>query len=403
MINSEPMKPPIAEKLRAWWSHKQALDGCLDGAAPADVLAATGWARSLGGVGPYLTLAARAGTSREAVDAAVAGLSIHELPAARNCTYVVPAADFALALKAGVGFSTDIKTVMKLGVTEKEIARLCEAVVSALAKGPLEPDEIRESAGPAVRNLGEEGKKKGVTTTLPVALNQLQTEGEIRRVPIDGRLDRQRYRYALWHPNPLANWKLAAAEITRELARRYFAWTGPATIAEFQWFSALSLKAAKAAIEPLGLTPLAPPHNDRLMFPEDLEKLETFQVPKQAQYRLVSSIDGISLLRRDLKSIVEPADFERMVTRERASGELTDLPSHAIVDRGRVVGIWEYDPARESIAWLPFIARNRDLEKAVAGAEEYIRSQLGDARSFSLDSPKSRIPRIEVLRKAAAR
>jgi hypothetical protein len=393
------------EKLRAWWSHKQALDGRLDGAAPARVLAETGWARSLGGVGPYLTLAARAGTSREAVDAAVASLGIHELPAARNCTYVVPAADFALALKAGTGFSTELKTVMKLGVTEQEIARLREAVVNALGKGPLEPDEIREAAGPAVRNLGEEGKKKGVTTTLPVALNQLQTEGEIRRVPMDGRLDRQRYRYALWRPNPLANWKLPSAEVAVELARRYFTWTGPATIAEFQWFSALSLKAAKAAIEPLGLTPLTPlpPDDDRLMFPEDLEKFASFQVPKEAQYRLVSSIDGISLLRRDLNSIVEPADIERMVTRERASGELTDLPSHAIVDRGKVVGIWEYDPARESIAWLPFIARNRDLEKAVAGAEAYIRSQLGDARSFSLDSPKSRVPRLEALRKAAGR
>ena len=252
------MKPPLEQKLRAWWSHKQALDGRLDGAAPADVLAETGWARSLGGVGPYLTLAARAGTSREAVDAAVASLGIYELPAARNCTYVVPAADFALALKAGAGFSTELKTVMKLGVTEKEIARLREAVVSALGKGPLEPDEIRESAGPAVRNLGEEGKKRGVTTTLPVALNQLQTEGEIRRVPMNGRLDQQRYRYALWRPNPLAQWKLSSAEVAVELARRYFAWTGPATIGEFQWFSALSLKAAKAAIEPLGLTPLTP-------------------------------------------------------------------------------------------------------------------------------------------------
>jgi hypothetical protein len=187
-----------------------------------------------------------------------------------------------------------------------------------------------------------------------------------------------------------------------ELARRYFAWTGPASIAEFQWFSALSLKAAKAAIQPLGLATLDSSDDGRLMFPEDREKLESFQIPKQAQYRLVSSIDGIGLLRRDLKSIVEPSDFASMVTRERATGELTDLPSHAMVDRGRVVGIWEYDPAAESIAWLPFIARNRDLEKAVADTEAYIHSQLGDARSFSLDSPKSRIPRLAALRKGAA-
>jgi hypothetical protein len=167
------MQPQLTAKLRAWWSHKQALDGRLDGAAPAAVLAETGWARSLGGVGPYLTLAARAGTSRSVADAAVAHLAIHELPAARACTYVVPASDFALALQTGAGFAGEMKTALKLGVTEKEIALLCEAVVHSLHHGPLEPDEIRETVGPAVRSLGEEGRKKGPSTTLPVALEQL--------------------------------------------------------------------------------------------------------------------------------------------------------------------------------------------------------------------------------------
>ena len=397
------MKPPPVSKLRAWWSHRQALDGRLEVAAPSSVLAQTGWARSVGGIGPYLALAARAGTSREAADAAVASLAIHELPAARNCTYVVPAADFALALAAGAGCANELKTARKLGVTEKEIARLSEAVLKALAKGPLEPDGIREAAGGAVRNLGGEGKKKGLSTTLPVALEQLQTRGDIRRVPVNGRLDQQRYAYTLWRPNPLAHWKLRADETMVELARRYFAWAGPATIGEFQWFSALSLKAAKAAIEPLGLERLAPPGDDRMLLPEDLEEFQTFQAPEEPQYRLVASIDAISLLRRNLKTIVEPADMERMVTRERARGELMDLPSHAIMDRGRVVGIWEYDPAAESIAWLPFIPRNRELEKAVTRTGEYVRSQLGDARGYSLDSPKSRSPRIAALRQAAGR
>src|SRR5689334_14902017 len=99
------MKVPLNEKLRAWWSHRQALDGRLSGAAPADVLRQTGWARSVGGVGPYLTLHARAGTTRKAADKAAANLEVHELPAVRGCTYVLPAADFALALKAGESFT----------------------------------------------------------------------------------------------------------------------------------------------------------------------------------------------------------------------------------------------------------------------------------------------------------
>jgi hypothetical protein len=390
------MKPRSEDKLRAWWSHRQALDGLLSDSAPGEVLQQTGWARSVAGVGPYLTLFARAGTSREKADHAVANLEIHELPAARSCTYVVPSADFALALKAGQSFNTnDLRVAYKLGVTDKEIAKLSDAVLNALAAGPLDPDEIRAATGKASRSLGEEGKKKGVTTTLPLALGNLQASGDIRRMAVNGRFDQQRYRYSLWQPNPLAKFKLSAEEVQTELARRYFSWIGPATLAEFQWFSALGAKAAKAAIEPLKLESV---EGDRLIFPEDREKLEAFQIPKQSQYVLVSSIDGISLLRRDLKSLVEAEDLP---TRQGAGSGLVDLPNHGIFDRGRLVGLWDYDTSTESIAWTAFIPKNKDLEKAVARTEEYVRTQLGDARSFSLDSPKSRVPRIEALRKAA--
>src|SRR5690242_8373800 len=110
-----------AKKLRAWWFHRQGLEGSLTGKSPAEVLSQTGWARSVGGVGPYLTLFSRGRVSRETADSAVANLEIHELPAARGCTYVVPACDFAFALKAGGDFNNaDMKTAYKLGVTDKE-------------------------------------------------------------------------------------------------------------------------------------------------------------------------------------------------------------------------------------------------------------------------------------------
>src|ERR1043166_6751530 len=120
-------------KLRAWWSHRQGLDVSLQGKPPAQVLASTGWARSVGGVNPYLTLYARAGVSREAADAAVAKLEIHELPSARGCTYVLPAQDFALGLTVGKAFgANEMKVAAKLGVTEKEMDKLCDAVLKAL-------------------------------------------------------------------------------------------------------------------------------------------------------------------------------------------------------------------------------------------------------------------------------
>jgi len=382
-------------RLRAWWWRRQGLDGSLLGQGAPQVLAATGWARSVGGSGPYFTLFSRAGISREQVDAAVANLEIHELPSARGCTYVLPKEDFALGLKVGQEFADDdMGPARKLGVTDKEIERLSYAVIAALKKGPCDPEQIREGVGSAARSLGEEGKKKGVSTTLPLALGKLQSTGDIRRVPVNGRLDQQRYRYTLWKPNPLAKFSLGAEEARVELARRFFRWIGPATLAEWQWFSGLTGKAAKAAVEPLKLAAV----EDRLAFPEDAEAFAKLTLPKKPQYALVSAVDAFFLLRRELSQLIASEDGDRI----KRLGAVKDLESNAILDRGRVVGLWEFDPEVGAIAWASFVKPDAALKEAVARTESYIREQLGDARSFSLDSPKSRAPRIAALRKAAA-
>jgi hypothetical protein len=368
-------------KLQAWYAHRQGLDGSLQGKSAAEVLQRAGWARSVGGVSPYLALFARAGITREQADAAAAKLQIYELPSARGCTYVLSASDFALGLSAGQGFDSDMKAAIKLGVTPKEIAKLCDAVVAALEKGPLDPEALRQATGKAARNLGEQGKKKGVTTTLPLALGELQTSGDIRRIPTNGRFDQQRYQYALWQPNPLRSFKLSPEEVHTELARKYFTWFGPASAAEFQRFSGLGVKAAKAALEPLKLEGIqVAPGEELLLLPGDRSRLESFKPPKEPHYALLGSID----------SLFEHRD------------QFQDFEGHAIVDRGRLVGVWEYDQPAESIAWVSFVKKDKALQQAVTRTEVFVREQLGDARSFSLDSPKSRAPRIAALRKAAA-
>src|SRR5579883_1351116 len=169
--------------IRAWWWRRQGLgsqmQGQMQGRSAQEVLGRTGWARSVGGVGPYLALFSRAGLSRAQVDLSAANLEIHELPSARGCTYVLPASDFALGLRVGQSLGEgEMKVAQKLGVTAREIERLCDAVLAALEKEPLDTEQIREATGRAVRNLGAEGKKKGLITTLPVALGKLQLSGE---------------------------------------------------------------------------------------------------------------------------------------------------------------------------------------------------------------------------------
>lgn len=389
-----------AAKLRAWWFHRQGLDGALKPGAFVESLTRCGWARSVGGSSPYLGFFARVRASREAVDAAIAKVEIHELPAARSCTYIVPASDYALALKAGAPFADgDMKGARKLGVTDAEVEKLGLAVVDALAKGPLDPDGLKSALGDKVRNLGEEGKKKGVSTTLPLALGLLQTQGEIRRIPINGRLDQQRYRYATWRPNPLQKCKLTQDEVFAELARRYFEWTGPATLPEFQWFSGLGVKAAKAVVDPLKLVEM---EDGRFATGALAEEFAAYKAPKDPRYALVGLIDSVLELRRNLKSMLDEADLETPIPGDKgpvAVGKLSDLPSHAILDRGRLVGVWEFDPETDSIAWAMLRGKpDAAVKKVVRAMEEFIRGELGDARSFSLDSPKSRVARLAAIR-----
>ena len=118
---------------------------------------------------------------------------------------------------------------------------------------------------------------------------------------------------------------------------------------------------------------------DLLASEEDRAEFESFKPSKEPHYVLTGVLDNITHLRRT-------EDAERY---------------HLILDRGSVIGRWHFDPETNTIAWNSSIKKNRALEQAVARTEAFIREDLGDARTFSLDSPKSRVPALAALRKAA--
>jgi hypothetical protein len=98
--------------------------------------------------------------------------------------------------------------------------------------------------------------------------------------------------------------------------------------------------AAKAAAAPLDLRP-AEPGGDRLLPPGDAAAWRDFAPPAAPRYALVSSLDAITATRRGLAALVD---------------------------------------------------------EAVARTTRWVRDDLGDARSFSLDSPASRAPRLRAIR-----
>ena len=142
--------------------------------------------------------------------------------------------------------------------------------------------------------------------------------------------------------------------------------------------------------------------SNRLMLPDDLPAFNKFKTPTKPVYALVSSLDAMFLLRRNIATLVPAAALRQKVYGEKGMAELgglADLSSNAILDRGSVIGLWEFDPETSALVWFTFAKPDPAVRNCIAKTEAYVRDQLGDVRSFSLDSPKSRTPRIEAIRK----
>lgn len=402
---SVPPETLTAERLRAWAWHRQGLDGSLAGHSAAEVLARAGWARSVGGANPYLTLFARAGIRRQQVDADVLALRIYELPSARGCTYVLGAEDFAWALKLGKDSAEVFKVLGRLGVDRGELRLLEEQVLHALAEAghPLDPKQLKEELGDSVRSLGEEGKRQGVSTTLPTALGLLQRDGRIRRVPANGRLDQQRYAYTLWD---LPASPLDTDAARRELIRRYLGWTGGATLKQSQWFTGFTVAQSKAALAAVGSVEVPTAHpaakGEALwMLPDDVDRLAAFELPAEEQIQLLAGTDSLVIQRRNAGELFTDGDGDATLLGATLALQ-ADLPDHPILDRGRIIGLWQYDPARRRIAHWLFRGPTPAVLQRIAEVEAWIREDLGDFRSFSLDSPASRQERIDALDEASA-
>lgn len=398
-LQAERLTPGL---LRAWAWHKQGLDGSLAGATSEEVLARAGWARSVGGANPYLTLFARAGIRRDQVDQDVLDLKIHELPTARGCAYVLGREDFAWALSLGRNAEEAFRVLARLGVDRGEITLLEEQILHVLseAEGPMDPKQLRDELGESVRSLGEEGRKKGASTTLPTALGLLQADGRIRRVPVNGRLDQQRYTYTPWG---LPRSTLGPEDARAELIRRYLGWTGGATLGQSQWFSGFTVAQSKAALAATGAVEVPTLSGGPLwMLPDDVDRLSRFTAPEKEQIQLLAGTDSLVLQRRNSADLFAEADKGRKVLNSTLALQ-ADLPDHPILDRGRIIGLWQYDPGKARIAHWLFDGPTPAVARRIAEVEAWIQEDLGDFRSYSLDSPASRQERVDALDAAGGR
>lgn len=363
------------------------LDGSAQSLSTPDVLASNGWLRGVGGSTPYLGLFARCKSHRSAIDTLIEDNLVCELPSARGCTYVLPQQHFALGLAhARTALKANRRTAAKLGLNDSQIESQKEHVLKHLCDKPLSPAEIKAELGDVIVSFGEEGKKRGMTTSLPMVLCELQAEGKVKRIPENGRLDQERYRYEVWDPNGI----LYDGDAEFDLIRLVVVWSGVVSIDDICWFTGLGKTKVKAAFLQLGLHEVAP----------DLygQAADIKSVPSEPIYRFVGAIDPLFNLRRNIGAFVEDEELRWLQCHDvRLDGPL-GLAFQAIVDRGRIIGLWDYDPEERELLYMTWVSPTKDLEVLAEKLECEIRDEIHDARTHSLDSLKNRQNRFEFLR-----
>ncbi len=288
----------------------------------------------------------------------------------------------------------------------EEISALTHQVVAALETGAKSPDALRDALPESsVRRLGAAGKKLGHTTTLPTALRHLEWAGKLRRIHRNGRVDTNRYEWALSEQDLVAGAPGAPETQAVELARRYFDWAGPATLTEFVAWTQVGKRVAKAAVAALELVAVELEGIEEVAYATP-GALDTATTADDEVY-LLPSQDNYFALRDGLALLVDPRHHAREVLsmggRTQALGSARWFVQRPIVHQGMVIGFWEYDLDAGEVVYAGLDPVQGSLADRLAVRAKdlgaFIRDQLdGSARSISIDSDKGIRRRVAALR-----
>jgi hypothetical protein len=353
------------------WMERQLLPP-RGGVTVADVVDKAGWIPSAGGTGPYLAIRARIPSiTRQDVDDAVARMDVLELPSVRDTAFLVPRAD--------AGRRTLAERLRKLPIDRRDLESLGTKILKTIGDGVFTTDQLRRALPPnSIQDLGDAGKRLGVTSTLTAALKLLHSEGRVSRINAEGRLDGRTHLYRRWPPEIDTT---PPPDLDRALAMRFLSWSAPAEIDDFAWWAGIGKRAAKEAVGPLRVDEVALPPRRR----DDTILLLPFR-------------DNLFGLHRGLEPFVDDEDAEVMDTGGRAipASEAEMLHHNAIVAGSVLRGIWEFDG--EQIIAKIFGNAPRGLDAALADMKTFIREQLGDHKYYAFDSGATRVKRVDFVR-----
>jgi hypothetical protein len=197
-------------------------------------------------------------------------------------------------------------------------------------------------------------------------LSHLLAHAELDAVIVSGaRRGKQSTHALLEQRAPKARAPLARDEALSELALRYVKSRGPATAADFSWWSGLPASEARAGLEAIKSTVVCEVRGGQRYFRSS--EHSTPRARRSPAALLLPAFDEYLIAYRAREASLDPAQAKRI----NAGGGLLDP---VVVVSGRVIGRWRRTLARSAvtIAIEPFESGTAQTKRAmVAGAQSY--------------------------------
>jgi Winged helix DNA-binding domain len=232
------MNPLVSQRL-----HNQKLVES-DLRTPAEIVSWLGAVQSQDYAGAKWALGLRApGLTEKDVDRAFDDGKILRTHILRPTWHFVAPADirWMLALTGPRVLAGNRHYTRRNGLDEKVLARSRRVLERALGGGRF---MTRTALGAVLARAGIEGGGQ--------RLAYLMMDAELQQVICSGPRQGRQFTYALLEERAPRARALAGDEALAELAKRYFASHGPATVRDFVWWSGLTVKQAKTGLEALG-------------------------------------------------------------------------------------------------------------------------------------------------------
>lgn len=231
----------------------------------------------------------------------------------------------------------------KFGLSGEEIEQLTERALALLQDQNLTTAQIKKVLAP-LSTPAQAG--------FSYLLARAAAQGLVVRARTRGSWKSTQFEWAL-----LENWlpgldleALDPAEARLALAREYFAAYGPATLADFRWWSGLSAEEAAATLESLAeelvRIEIRGLEGEYLLRRQDLEALlacpEEGFPPEAPALSLLPVWDAYLMAYRSRRRYLEEACYDRVYDR---SGNCAPV----ILLNGSVAGVWDLEDARGTI------------------------------------------------------